>query len=79
MAQDTWINVTAGLNVSKVPDLGGVPNVENVGGAYNTAAGGTAAAGNFTVSFDSAVVTTLSIWDACVATARRRAIGGGLK
>lgn len=36
----------------------------------NTTANGTADGGNLTVAWDNAVVTTLTKWDSCVASAR---------
>lgn len=68
MAQNTWVNITAdkGTRQNHTQDLHG-------------AAGGTAASGDLTVSWDSAVVTNLGSWDTAVAAARQRAIGGGLK
>jgi hypothetical protein len=70
MAQNTWINVTLNLNAANIPDK------TNIAG--NVAVGAGSAAGNFTASWDSAVVTNLNSWDSCVAAARARAIAAGL-
>ncbi len=56
MAINQWANVTLNTAVTD-PRL-------------NTKTQGTAAANNLCVSWDSAVVTTLSQWDSCVASAR---------
>lgn len=68
MAQNTWINITA--------DKGSRPNHTS---DLHDAKGGTAAAGDLTVSYDSAVITSLGTFDTAIAAARLRAIGGGLK
>jgi hypothetical protein len=58
MAINQWVNVT--LNTAATaPDP-----------RFNTKTQGTAAANNLCVSWDSAVVTTLTQWDSCVASAR---------
>lgn len=69
MAQNTWLNVTVNKDAAKIPD-----KVDIV----NSVVGGTAAANDMTISWDSAVVTNLNTWDSVVATARRRAIAAGL-
>ena len=68
MAQNTWINVTA--------DKGTRPNHTS---DVHEAKGGTAAAADLTVSYDSAVITSLGTFDTAVSAARLRAIAGGLK
>lgn len=70
MAQNTWINITADASTSNRPDH----NSE-----LHQAAGGTAASGALTVSFDSAVVTNLGTFDKMLSVARARAIAAGLK
>lgn len=70
MAQNSWINVTADKAAANRPS----PNSH-----VHSAAGGTAASGDFTVSYDSAVVTNIAIFDTLIAAARLRAIAGGLK
>lgn len=70
MAQNTWLNITVDPAASRRP---------NPTGHQHTIVGGTAAAGDMTISFDSAVVTTLAIFDTAVAQCRNRAMGGGLK
>lgn len=69
MAQNTWINLGADKSTASKPD----------GEGHHTASGGTSASGDFTISYDSAVVTSLSIFDSLVRAARLRAMGGGLK
>ena len=59
MAINQWVNVT--LNTAATaPDP-----------RFNTTNQTTAAASNLCVSWDSAVVNTMSEWDSCVASARR--------
>ena len=70
MAQNTFINVTVDPAASKKPD-----RVDHV----HTVVTGTAATGDLTVSFDSTKVTSLSILDSLMASARVRAAGLGLK
>lgn len=70
MAQNTWINITADASSSSRPDH----NSE-----VHTAKGGTSASGDLTVSYDSAVVTNLGMFDKMLASARQRAVSGGLK
>ena len=70
MAQNTWINVVLNANAANIPDL-----ADHV----HAVVGGTAAANDVTVSFDSAKVTKLSILDSAYAAARKRAAGAGLK
>jgi hypothetical protein len=70
MAQNTWLNTAVGKNSANIPDKR--DHVHSV-------TGGAAAAGDMTVSWDSAVVTNLNTWDSAIAAMRKRAIGGGLK
>jgi len=69
MAQNTWINITADKAVTTKTD----------GDHSHTVSGGTSASGDFTVSYDNAVVTKLSVYDTLARAARQRAIAGGLK
>lgn len=69
MAQNVWINASADKSSGTVQDSL----------HHHTIAGGTAASGDFTVSFDSAVVTSLAIFDSLMKQVRQRVIGGGLK
>lgn len=69
MAQNTWINLGADKSSATTP-----PDSH-----HHSAAGGTSASGDFTVSYDSAVVTNLNMFDSLVRAARQRAIAGGLK
>lgn len=69
MAQNTWINLGADKTAATKSD----------GEGRHTAAGGTSASGDFTISYDSAVVTNLNIFDSLVRAARLRAMAGGLK
>lgn len=69
MAQNTWINLTSDKSASSTPDSQ----------HHHSVSGGTAATGDLTVSYDSAVVTSLNIFDSLVRAARLRAIGAGLK
>jgi hypothetical protein len=69
MAQNTWINLGADKSTTSKPD----------GDGNHTAAGGTSASGDFTISFDSTVVTSLNMFDSLVRRARLRAMSGGLK
>ena len=64
MATNTWVNVTLDAAASKKPDRSD---------HRNSVVGGTADGGNFTVAWDSAVVTTLTQFDSLVASARQRA------
>lgn len=70
MAQNTWINVVADKSITNRPSH----NSE-----VHTASGGTAAAGDFTISFDNTVIANLGTFDKVVAEARARAMAGGLK
>lgn len=70
MAQNTWINVSADKSAANRPSHNS---------DLHTATGGTAAAADFTISFDNTVVTNLGIFDTLVTAARLRAIAGGLK
>lgn len=69
MAQNTWINAGADKSASKTPD----------DYHHHTVSGGTSASGDFTISYDSAVVSTIAVFDSLVRAARQRAIAGGLK
>ena len=69
MAQNTWINLTADKSAATTPP----------GSHHHAVAGGTSATGDLTVSFDSAVVTTLNVFDSLVQAARQRAVAAGLK
>ena len=69
MAQNTWINATADKSSATTP----------AGSHHHTVVGGTSASGDFTVSYDSAVVVNLNMFDSLVSTARLRAIAAGLK
>lgn len=70
MAQNTFINVVLNANAASIPDL-----ADHV----HTVAGGTAAANDVTLSFDSAKVTKLSVADSAYAAVRKRLAAGGLK
>ena len=70
MAINTFINVTADKSVATRPSSTA---------AVHTAVGGTTTANDFSIAYDTAVVTTLTIYDSLVAAARQRAVGGGLK
>ena len=70
MAQNTWLNTTVGKNSASIPDKNS---------HSHACSGGTAAAGDMTVSWDSAVVTNINIWDSVVAASRLRAVASGLK
>lgn len=70
MAQNTWVNVTIDAAASRKVD-----NADH----RHTVAGGTAAANDLTISWDSAKITSLSILDSAYASARQRAAAGGLK
>lgn len=69
MAQNTWINLGADKSAASTPD-----NTH-----HHSVSGGASASGDFTVSYDSAVVTNLNIFDSLVRAARQRVIAGGLK
>jgi len=69
MAQNMWINLTAAKSSSSNPD----------GCDRHPVSGGAAASGDFTISFDSAVVTNLNTFDSLVRAARLRVAGAGLK
>lgn len=69
MAQNTWINASADKAAASSPG-----NLR-----HHTVTGGTSASGDFTVSYDSAVVTSLNMFDSLVQAARQRAMGAGLK
>ncbi len=69
MAQNTWINATADKSAGSTQDSL----------HHHSIAGGTSASGDFTVSYDSAVVASLAIFDSLMKQARQRAIAGGLK
>lgn len=69
MAQNTWINATSDKSAASTP----------AGNQHHAVSGGTSASGDFTISYDSAVVTSLNVFDSLVAAARLRAQGAGLK
>lgn len=69
MAQNTWINASADKSAASTPD-----NLH-----HHAVSGGTSASGDFTISYDSAVVSSLNVFDSLVRSARLRAIAGGLK
>jgi hypothetical protein len=69
MAQNIWINATADKSAATAPS----------GKGNHAIAGGASASGDFTISYDSAVVTNLNMFDSLVMAARLRAIGAGLK
>lgn len=69
MAQNIFINVGADKSAATTHESQ----------HHNTASGGTSASGDFTVSYDSAVVTSLNVFDSLMKTARQRAIAAGLK
>lgn len=69
MAQNTWLNATADKAVATAPTNEG----------HHGISGGTSASGDFTISYDSAVVTNLNVFDSLVRAARLRAQASGLK
>lgn len=69
MAQNTWINATADKSSASTPS----------GSHHHAVAGGTSATGDFTISYDSAVVVNLNMFDSLVSAARSRAMAAGLK
>lgn len=69
MAQNAWINAAADKAAASNP----------TGNHHHVVSGGTSASGDFTVSYDSAVVTSLNVFDSLVRAVRQRAIAGGLK
>jgi hypothetical protein len=69
MAQNTWINMAADKSSATTTD----------GGHHHAVSGGSSALGDFTISYDSAVVTNLNMFDTLVRAARLRAAGSGLK
>ena len=64
MSINQWANVT--LDTSAITDRASL---------HNTVAAGTAAANHLSVSWDNAVITTMTKWDAAVAAARQIAAG----
>jgi hypothetical protein len=66
MAINTWINVTLDAAASKKPDRQD---------HKNTVVGGTADGNNFTVAFDSAVITNVTLMKSCFDSALQRALG----
>ena len=70
MAQNTFLNSVADKNAANKPDRQNHGHSSNVAGA---------AAGDFTISFDNAVVTKLNTFDSLVASVRQIAIATGLK
>lgn len=71
MAQNIWINVTADKTIVNNPNAG------RHGGS--TVAGGASASGDFTISYDNAVITTLNTFDSLVRSVRARLAASGLK
>lgn len=69
MAQNVFINVGADKSAATTHE----------GQHHNSVSGGTSASGDFTVSYDSAVVTNLNVFDSLMKTARLRAMAAGLK
>jgi hypothetical protein len=69
MAINTWINITKDPAAASKPD-----RADHV----HSPKAGTADAGDLTVAWDSASVTTLAIFDSCVARARSLAVSRGL-
>lgn len=69
MAQNIWINAVADKATAQTQD-----NLH-----HHTVTGGASASGDFTVSFDNAVVTTLAAFDSLIRQVRQRAIAAGLK
>lgn len=69
MAQNIWLNATSDKAAATIPD--------NL--IRHTVSGGASASGDFTVSFDNTVVTSLNVFDSLVKAVRQRAIAGGLK
>lgn len=70
MAQNTWFNATVDKAAAVKPD--GQDH-------RNSCTTGTAAAGDMTISYDSAKITSLAIFDSNVRQLRAFAIGSGLK
>ena len=69
MAQNIWINAGADKSSATTPD-----SLHR-----HSVSGGASASGDFTISYDSAVVTNLNMFDSLVKAARLRAISAGLK
>lgn len=69
MAQNIWINATADKAAASTPD-----SLHR-----HSVSGGGSASGDFTISYDSAVVTNLNMFDSLTKAARLRAISAGLK
>lgn len=67
MAQNTWINCAADKAAATAPS------------PHHAVSGGASASGDFTISYDSAVVTSLNVFDGLVRTVRQRVVGAGLK
>lgn len=70
MALNTFVNVTIDKAAANRPDANS---------HLHTAIGGTASAGDMSISWDSAVMTSLAIFDTVVRAARLRAQSAGLK
>ena len=66
MATNTWVNVTHDAAAGKKPDRAD---------HKNNVVGGTADAGNFTVAFDNAVITNVTLMKSCMDAAYQRALG----
>lgn len=69
MAINTWVNVTRDANAPSKKD-----RVDHI----HRCVSGTADAGDLTIAWDSATITSLTIFDSAVTQARRLAITRGL-
>jgi hypothetical protein len=70
MAINTWIQVTKDPAAASKPDRADHINISKGAGADG---------GDLTIAWDSATVTSLTIWDSCASAARTQAIARGLK
>jgi hypothetical protein len=70
MAQDTFVNVTADKNSATKVDGSDHRHSPSIGGS---------ASGDFSISYDKAVVTRLATLDSLYASARKQASSSGLK
>ena len=64
MAQDRWINITVDPNVASKPDRNKVNHGKGLGAA---------AAGDLTISYDTAKFTSLSVFRSAIAAAIEQA------
>jgi hypothetical protein len=71
MAQTVFLNCTADKSASRKVDVKDHKN--------SAASVSAAASGDITVSYDPAVITTLTMFDSAIATLRQLAISAGLK